>query len=140
MNKSVTVSLSPGQRYQQVITAGNHSVISDVGTTAGGADGGPDPKDLALGALGACTAMTLIMVAPSRKWDLQSVSVTVTLTDEPDPLDSSKRIAVITENISVRGSLSAAELAHIKATAAKCPVYKLLEGAKRIDTNVIPVP
>lgn len=84
--------------------------------------------------------MTLIMVAPRRKWDLQSVSVTVTLTDEADPNDKTKRIAVITEDVSVKGQLSAPELADIQATAAKCPVYKLFEGPKRLVTNVIPVP
>jgi ubiquinone/menaquinone biosynthesis C-methylase UbiE/uncharacterized OsmC-like protein len=140
MNKTVTVSLAPGHTYQQTIAAGHHNVISDVATTAGGADGGPDPKDLALGALGACTAMTIIMVAAKRKWDLKSVSVTVTLTEETDPNDKKLRIAVITEDISVTGNLSDAELADIKAAAAKCPVYKLFEGAKRLVTNVIPPP
>ncbi len=140
MNKTVTVSLVPGNTYQQQIVAGSHTVLADVDTASGGADGGPDPKELALGALGACTAMTLIMVAPRRKWDLQSVSVTVTLTEEADPNDKTKRIAVITEDVSVKGQLSTQELADIKATAAKCPVYKLLEGPKRLVTNVIPVP
>ncbi len=140
MNKTVTVSLVPGTTYQQTIAAGHHNVISDVDTAVGGADGGPDPKDLALGALGACTAMTIIMVAPKRKWDLKSVSVTVTLTEETDPTDKKVRIAVITEDISVTGNLSDLELADIKATAAKCPVYKLFEGAKRLVTNVIPPP
>ncbi len=140
MTKTVTVSLVPGNTYQQQIAAGTHTVLSDVDTASGGADGGPDPKELALGALGACTAMTLIMVAARRKWDLQSVSVTVTLTEEADPNDKTKRIAVITEDVSVKGQLSAQELADIKATAAKCPVYKLFEGPKRLETNVIPVP
>jgi putative redox protein len=140
MSKTVTVSLVPGKTYQQTIAAGNHNVIADVDTASGGDDGGPDPKELALGALGACTAMTLIMVAPKRKWDLKSVSVTVTLTEETDPNDKKIRTAVITEDISVTGTLSAQELADIKATAAKCPVYKLLEGKKRLLTNVIPLP
>lgn len=140
MTKTVTVSLVPGNTYQQQIAVRTHTVLADVDTASGGADGGPDPKELALGALGACTAMTLIMVAPKRKWDLQSVSVTVTLTDEADPNDKTKRIAVITEDVSVKGQLSTQELADIKATAAKCPVYKLLEGPKRLVTNVIPIP
>lgn len=140
MNKTVTVSLVPGQTYQQQIVAGSHTVLADVDTASGGANGGPDPKELALGALGACTAMTLIMVAARRKWNLQSVSVTVTLTDEADPNDKTRRIAVITEDVSIKGQLSAQELADIKATAAKCPVYKLFEGPKRLETNVISVP
>jgi|LakMenE01Jun11ns_1017448.scaffolds.fasta_scaffold9323839_2 putative redox protein len=140
MTKTVTVSLVPGNTYQQQIAVRTHTVLADVDTASGGADGGPDPKELALGALGACTAMTLIMVAPKRKWDLQSVSVTVTLTDEAAPNDKTKRIAVITEDVSVKGQLSTRQLADIKATAAKCPVYKLLEGPKRLVTNVIPIP
>jgi len=140
MSKTVTVSLVPGKTYQQSIAAGNHSVISDVGTASGGDDGGPDPTELALGALGACTAMTIIMVAAKRKWDLKSVSVTVTMTDEADPTDKKVRIAVIKEDISVTGNLSDQQLADIKTTAAKCHVYKLFEGKKRWETNVIPLP
>jgi putative redox protein len=134
--KTVTVSLAPGQKYQQNIVEGKHSVVCDIDTASGGADGGLDPKQLALGALGSCMAMTIIMVASRKKWDIQSLSIKLTQTDEPDPANPGKRRNVIAEEIEVQGNLTQKELDDIKATAKKCPVYKLMTEPKRMDTSV----
>ena len=140
---SVTVSSVSGKKYQQKITNGNHTVVSDVSTTSGGDDSGLDPKQLALGALGACTAMTIIsraskiMPATNQpRWDVQTVKVTVTETKQADPADATKKISEITEDIEVTGNLTQQELDDIKATAKTCPVYQLFVGAKQIDCVV----
>ena len=140
---SVTVSSVSGKKYQQKITNGNHTVVSDVSTTSGGDDSGLDPKQLALGALGACTAMTIIsraskiMPATNQpRWDVQTVKVTVTETKQTDPADATKKISVITEDIEVTGNLTPQELEDIKATAKQCPVYQLFVGDKQIDCVV----
>ena len=134
--KSVTVSLSPGFKYQQTINNGTHTAIADVETAVGGGGAGLDPKELALGALGACVAMTIIMVAGRKKWDVERLTVTVTQTEEPDPNNAGAKRMVVTEELEVKGNLTQKELDDIKATASKCPVYKLMTEAKRMDTVV----
>ncbi|HEY9772741.1 MAG TPA: OsmC family protein [Planktothrix sp.] len=134
--KKVTVSLSPGFKYQQTISNGTHAAIADVDTASGGGGAALDPKELALGALGACVAMTIIMVAGRKNWDLQRVNVTVTQTDEPDPNNAGKRRLVVTEELEVKGNLTQQELDEIQATAAKCPVHKLMSEPKRMTATV----
>lgn len=137
---TVTVTLVPGHKYQQEVSARTHTVISDVETSVGGADGGPDPKELLLGALGSCTAMTILMVQARKNWDIQSLTIKVTEDEQPDPSDSTKKIPVFTEEIEVKGNLSAKELADIKAVALKCPVYKLLTQPKLTVANITLLP
>lgn len=138
---SVTVTGSTGKKYQQKISNDNHSVVSDVSATAGGNDSGLDPKELALGALGACTAMTITsrgskLVNGKARWDIQSLKVTVTESKQTDPNDATKKISVITEDIEVSGNLTQQELDDIKATAKLCPVYQLFFGDKQVDCVV----
>lgn len=134
--KSVLVTLIPGQRYQQKVDTARHTLVCDIDVASGGADGGPDPKDLVLGGLGSCVAMTIVMVGARKKWDLQALSVKVTQTDEPDPKNPGQKRLVITEDIQVKGNLTQQELDDIKSTAKKCPVYKLLTEPKRMNTVV----
>lgn len=135
--RSVTVTLVPGFKFQQAVGNGRHTVISDIAVADGGADGGLDPKELVLGGLGACTAMTIMMVAPRRNWDIQSLTVKVTQDEEDDPDNAGKKRLVVTEEIEVTGNVSAAELDAIKRTAGHCPVYKLLTEPKRVVTNMV---
>lgn len=134
--KTVSIKLVPGFKYQQQIAASNHIITCDVAAASGGADGGPDPKDLVLGGLGSCIAITLLMVAPHKKWDIQSIAVNVSQSDEPVPGTAGKRRFLITEEIEVQGNLTQSELDDIKLTAQKCPVYKLLTEPKRTITTV----
>lgn len=133
---SITVTHTSGKKYQQKISNGSHTVISDVSVTSGGDDSGLNPKEIALGALGACTAMTVLSRAAKRKWDVQSIIVNVTESKQADPNDSTKQISVITEDIEVTGNLTQQELDDIKATAKQCPVYQLIVGDKRVDCVV----
>ncbi|HEY1435663.1 MAG TPA: OsmC family protein, partial [Thermoanaerobaculia bacterium] len=57
------------------IETGRHVLVADEPVSSGGADSGPDPYALMLGALGACTAMTLRLYANHKAWPLERVSV-----------------------------------------------------------------
>lgn len=133
----VTVTHVSGTKYQQKIENGKHSVTADVSVTVGGNDGGLDPKEITLGGLGACTAMTILSRATRKKWDVQSVKVTVKTGKKTDPNDSTKTIEVVSEEIEVTGNLSQQELDDIEATAKLCPVYKfLVDPDKEIEAKV----
>lgn len=127
-----TVTSRAGHAYQQEIAAGPHKVISDVRVASGGSDQGASPHELFLGALGACTAMTMQMVAQRRKWDLKKVTVSVYEELVDDPANAGQKITRITEEIAVEGNLSQPELTALESAAKKCPLYKLLTGPKEV--------
>jgi len=62
--------------FTQRITVGNHELLSDEPRPTGD-DAGPTPYDLLLGALGACTSMTVRMYAGRKDWPLDQVRVTL---------------------------------------------------------------
>ena len=52
-----------GAAYRVDIVAGGHGLVADEGPGLGGHDAGPDPFDLVLAGLAACTLITLRMYA-----------------------------------------------------------------------------
>lgn len=70
------VSVSTGAvPYTVSIHDGQHTWSGDTLPANGGADAGPDPESQVLGALGACTAITVSMVAARKQWPLTAVHV-----------------------------------------------------------------
>jgi uncharacterized OsmC-like protein len=132
----ITVTSRPGHAYLQEISADGFTVLADVSSNVGGNDMGLSPHEIFLGGLGACTAMTLQMVARKKQWDLQKVTVVVTEQLVDDPAVPGTKIPQITESISVEGNLTASQIQTLQNTASKCPVYKLLVGPKQVVTNV----
>ena len=137
--QSVVAKLVAGRTYHVEASSGAFTITSDQPSAVGGNDQGPNPKALLLAALAACTVQTLKMVAPKRKWDLQEVTVTVSLDEVDDPANPGKKIAQIEEKIEVKGNLTAAELAAIEKTAGNCPVLKLVEGPKLVLKKAIKI-
>ncbi len=135
MAKVVSTSVS-SSGYEQKITVRTHKLTSDLSSKQGGKDSGPTPHEIFLAGLGACTAMTLQMVARLRKFDLQQVVVTVVETTTVDPKDASKKIPLITEDVELTGNLIASEISSLTRAANRCPVYRLFTGAKQIVTSV----
>ena len=71
-----TVMVNSGiVRYAQNISVGPHVLQANEPRDSGGNDIGPNPYELLLSALGACTGMTLCMYAERKRWSLQGVQV-----------------------------------------------------------------
>ncbi len=132
---NVKVTALPGQPYRQAITMRNHTIYADLDAAKGGGDTAPNPHELLLGALGACTTMTLQLVAKQRNWDLQGVEVQIDETQVPVAGQATK-VPLITKTIQVKGNLSPQELQSMKAIAEKCPVNKLLLGDKQMASTL----
>ena len=63
--------------FGQYINVGHHILGADEPGTYGGQDTGPDPFELVMAGLAACTTMTIRMVAGRKKIALDDVSVEV---------------------------------------------------------------
>jgi len=76
MPRSVRVNSGPS-RYLQIISVGPHVLQADEPSDSGGNDAGPNPYELLLAALGACTSMTVRMYAERKQWPLKGVQVSL---------------------------------------------------------------
>jgi putative redox protein len=128
----VEVKTSAATNFQQSIKAGEHSIASDAPKAVGGEDKAPNPHELLLAALGACTSITMQMYAKRKGWDLKEVTVKV----KEEPAGEGQPTSRITRDIRVSGNLAADQVEALKAIAEKCPIHKMLSGANQISTMI----
>jgi putative redox protein len=132
----VKVKTRTTDNYGQEIKSSAHSFLSDAPKEHGGNDIGPDPKELLLGSLGACTSITMQMYAKRKGWDLKKIDITLKEEQVDDPANPGKSVEKITREIHVEGNLESDQIESLKAIADKCPIHKLLSGPKQIVTNI----
>jgi putative redox protein len=141
MGQTTRVSIGSG-RYRTDIQAGAHELVADEPAGAGGTDEGPDPYSLLLGALGACTAITLRMYADRKQWPLEGVEIELSherahASDCEDCASREGMVSVIHRRIGLLGDLDDEQRGRLMDIADKCPVHKTLEGEVRIRTAPI---
>jgi len=135
----VTARLVSGTNYKVEAQIGGFTLTSDQDQSVGGNGSGPSPKDFLLTAIGACTIQTVKMVAAKRNWDVQEMSVTVTISEVADPKVAGAKITLIDELIEVKGNLSQADLDAIEKTAGRCPVLKIVSDPKIVQKKAVKV-
>jgi putative redox protein len=113
--------------FGQSITIGPHTLSADVTAGEGGDDAGPEPHELLLAALGACTSMTVKLYASRKGWPLERCEVTVSIEREAGKATFRRKIALI-------GSLDDEQRARLLDIAGKCPVHKTLTGTIAIES------
>jgi uncharacterized OsmC-like protein/alpha-beta hydrolase superfamily lysophospholipase len=120
-------------RLAQEIRVGRHLLPADEPVAAGGTDTGPNPYDLLLAALGACTSMTLRLYADHKGWPLEKVSVQLRH-DKIHAADCAEcetregKIDRIVRVIDLDGPLDAAQRGRLLEIAEKCPVHRTLHS------------
>lgn len=129
---------------RQQISAGPHTLYADEPADAGGDDVGPDPYELLLGALGACTSMTLVLYARRKKWPLEGVEVRMShhrdyAQDCKDCDQRDSQIDVIERRITLLGKLDETQRARLLEIAQKCPVHRTLMGSIKVDDRLEPL-
>jgi uncharacterized OsmC-like protein/pimeloyl-ACP methyl ester carboxylesterase len=139
---TVVVTSQETGRYAQEIRAGRHLLFADepIGT---GDDTGPNPYDLLLAALGACTSMTLRMYADRKGWPLGRVSVQLShdrvhLEDCDPDATTPCRIERIERVVRLEGDLTDDQRDALVAIADRCPVHRTLSADKQIVTTLAP--
>ena len=98
-----------------------HRLVVDETVDDGGGDAGPRPTELLAASLASCTAITIIMYAERKGWEVGAIEVGVDyLTPSVDREPSFEvKIRIPTE-------LSDEQRARILVIASKCPVHKTL--------------
>jgi putative redox protein len=122
---------APDGKLQQVIEVGRHRWIVDEPPDIGGDDAGPSPFDMLDAALGACTALTVTMVANRKQMPLKDVRVEVVHTQADGVYRMQRRIELV-------GQLSEAQRQYLLGIANKCPVHRALTGKIEIETSLTP--
>ena len=109
-----------------------HTWSADEPTEVGGGNTATSPDRLILAGLGACTAITLRMVAARRQIPLAGVEVELQLNPDGKPEAGND----IVRKILLQGELSDAERAQLLKVANTCPMHKLLTGEIRVHTEL----
>ena len=127
--------------FVQTITAGAHQLRSDEPAAAGGTDTAATPYDLLLGALGACTSMTVAMYARRKAWPLEHVTVRLRHSrvhaDDCAACETrDARLTVIERELELDGALDDEQRARLLAIANRCPVHLTLTSTIDIRTRL----
>jgi uncharacterized OsmC-like protein len=127
----------------QSIEVGPHRLLADEPVAAGGADAGPNPYELLLSALGACTAMTVRLYAQRKGWPLEGVEVAlhherIHAEDCANCETSDGFLDQITKDISFRGPLDATQRLRLAEISERCPVHRTLQHEVHIEQRLLP--
>ncbi len=128
--------------YLQRIKARHLTFASDEPLDKGGTDVGPNPYELLLASLGACTSMTLKMYAARKEWPLESVRVTlrhdrIHAKDCEDCEKESGMIDVIGKRLELEGDLTEEQRTRLLEISARCPVHRTLLNEIKIRSELI---
>ncbi|MBE2258253.1 MAG: OsmC family protein [Rhodobacteraceae bacterium] len=134
--QTVIVSENGLGPYQQTVRLGKHSLIADEPVALGGEDAGPEPFDLLLASLGACTSITLRMYAERKRLPLTGVSVELTHDRVDVDGHGHGQQDRISRTIRLEGDLTAEQRNSLLAIANKCPMHRTLRAATRIDSRL----
>jgi putative redox protein len=128
--------------FAQEIAVGPHRLVADEPTSAGGTDTGPNPYDLLLAALGACTSMTIALYARRKQWPLEAVTVMlrhskIHAADCETCETREGKLDRIERDVDLKGSLSDEQRARLLEIANKCPVHRTLTSEIDIRTRLV---
>ncbi len=126
----IKVHKAPDGLLKQVIEVRANNLVSDVPADLGGDDAGPEPHDLLDAALGACTAITVTMVAQRKKMPLEDVRVEITREEAGGLYKLFRKVELI-------GALDPAQREYLLGIANKCPIHKALNGRFEISTELV---
>jgi putative redox protein len=131
------------QGLAQSIEIGDHRLTADEPVDAGGTDTGPNPYELLLSALGACTAMTVRLYAQRKGWPLEAVEVAlhherIHAEDCANCETQDGFLDKITKDISLSGPLDAEQRSRLTEISERCPVQRTLQREIVIEQHIQP--
>jgi putative redox protein len=129
--------------FGQDLLDGRHTLIADEPQGVGGNDAGPNPYELLLMSLGACTSMTLRLYARRKQLPLTRVSVRlrhsrIHAEDCADCETKTGFIDRIDREIELEGALDVQQRQRLLEIVNMCPVHRTLTSEISIVTKLAP--
>jgi uncharacterized OsmC-like protein len=120
-----------GEGLHQEIFVNSHRLAADEPVDSGGTGRGPDPYDLLLASLGACTSITLTMYANREELPLRGVTTRLEHSnvhaEDCDGCETEEgKVDRIELHIGLDGPLSDKQRSELLEIAKKCPVHQTL--------------
>ena len=110
-----------------------HQWFADEPTDKGGKDTAPNPVQLLLSALGACTTITLEMYAKHKGIKIEHVQVDLALNPNGDPEAGQNNIE---RKNPMKGEINGEQKKRIIKVDEKCPIQKVLTSNITIQTEL----
>jgi len=135
----ITARLTIGMAVH--LSNGRHEWQADEPIEAGGTDSGPNPYELLLGSLTACTCVTISWYCQFKNLPLESVSTTYDFSrihaDDCKDCDIPDKgfIEKITSNVHIEGDFDEAQRKRLAQIAQRCPVHKTLTHGVEFEDN-----
>ncbi len=123
------------------LTNGRHTWTADEPVEARGTDTGPNPYELLLGSLAACTCITVALYCRHKGLDLKSISATYDLArihaKDCEDCDNPALgfIDKITSQVHISGDFDEAQQKRLAEVAQRCPVHKTLANGVVFSDN-----
>lgn len=125
----ITVTENGEGNFTQSIRMGKHIITADEPEVIGGNDNGPNPYDLLLASLGACTSITLRMYVLRKNIPLKGIHISL----DHQKVDDEDIIHCI---LYLEGDLTSTQKEDLLRIAEKCPIHKTLEHSSQIKTTL----
>jgi uncharacterized OsmC-like protein len=123
------------------ISDGRHEWQADEPPAAGGTDVGPNPYELLLSSLAACTCITVAAYCRHKGLTLNSITATYEFAhvhaDDCKDCDIPDKgfIETITSNVQIEGDFDEAQQKRLAQVARRCPVHKTLAAGVAFEDN-----
>lgn len=137
----ITATLTSGMRVS--LSNGRHEWQADEPIALGGSDAGPNPYELLLAALAACTCITLSYYCQRKNIALDSINASydfdrVHAEDCKDFDDcGSGFIDKITSHVRIKGDFDEEQRDRLAEIVERCPVHKTLANGVTFSDNTI---
>lgn len=134
---TITANLTSGTVVS--ISNGRHEWSADEPQAAGGTDTGPDPYELLLGSLAACTCATISLYCQHKGLELRSVTASYDFSrihaDDCASCDddATGMIDHIASDVHIDGNFSESQQKRLAQIASRCPVHKTLANGVQFE-------
>ncbi len=136
----ITATLTEGMAV--TMSNGRHEWQADEPILAGGTDTGPNPYELMLGSLAACTCITIAWYCGKKGIPLEGVSARFEFerihADDCEDCEMPDRgfIEQVTSDITIHGDFDDAQKKRLAQVAERCPVHKTLAHGIEFEDRV----